>query len=93
MRTPLENLAVNEWGIIREVRAPDDDLARLMAMGVCLGRTVQLLQRGDPLVLRVYGSRVGVSARLARRVIVEPGGLGECPRSGEAFACMNTADP
>ena len=40
-------------------------------MGVCLSRKVELVQGGDPLILRVLGSRIGLSARIARRVWVE----------------------
>ena len=54
------------------MEAPDSDLERLMAMGVCGGRTIELVQRGDPLILKVYGTRVGVSARLADHILVTP---------------------
>ena len=48
------------------------DAARLKAMGLCVGRRVQLVQRGDPLILRALGIRIGLSRRLAERVLVEP---------------------
>jgi len=41
-------------------------------MGICVGRQVQLVQAGDPLIVRVLGTRVGLSARLAAGVVVEP---------------------
>jgi Fe2+ transport system protein FeoA len=50
-----------------------DDLAhleRLKAMGVCLGRTIEVVKSGDPLILKVFGSRIGLSARLAEHVQV-----------------------
>ena len=59
------------------MRAADDEMERLMAMGVCRGRTVELVKGGNPLILRVFASRLGVSARLARRVLVTP-----CPDDG-----------
>ena len=68
----LDALSLHECGIVLDVHAPDDELERLMSMGVCEGRTVELIMRGDPLILKVYGSRVGVSARLAERVTVQP---------------------
>lgn len=67
----LDELKLQECGRIERVDNPDD-LQRLMAMGVCAGRTVEIVQRGDPLILRVFGSRIGLSARLARHVMVAP---------------------
>lgn len=66
----LNQLLPHQCGIVQEVEAPDGDLERLMAMGVCGGRTVELVRVGDPLILKVYGTRVGVSARLAARIKV-----------------------
>lgn len=42
-----------------------------MRMGLCAGRTVQLLRRGNPLIVRIHGARLGLSARLAELVRVE----------------------
>jgi Fe2+ transport system protein FeoA len=66
----LNQLEPRQCGVVQEVEAPDSDLERLMAMGVCGGRTIELVRIGDPLILKVYGSRVGVSARLAARIKV-----------------------
>jgi Fe2+ transport system protein FeoA len=68
----LTSLRPRQCGIVDAVEAQDSDLERLMAMGVCGGRTVELVQVGDPLILKVYGTRVGVSARLAARIRVIP---------------------
>jgi Fe2+ transport system protein FeoA len=46
------------------------DAARLMAMGICVGRRVEIIRQGDPLIVRVVGARVGLSARLAAHVRV-----------------------
>ncbi len=70
--TSIDKLKPYHCGIVRQITAPDDEMDRLMAMGVCAGRIVELVQRGDPLILRVYGTRIGVSARLASRIMVEP---------------------
>jgi Fe2+ transport system protein FeoA len=70
----LDELAIHKCAIVHHVEAQDDDLERLMAMGLCRGRAVELIQAGDPMILRVYGSRIGVSARLASRIIVAPCG-------------------
>lgn len=66
----LPELPVNGCGVISRIEAPDDAIAGLMAMGVCVGRRVELVKTGDPLILRVLGTRIGVSNRLAQRVVV-----------------------
>lgn len=58
--------------MVTAVDAGDAEVERLKSLGVCLGRKVMLVQAGDPLILRVLGSRIGVSARLASGVRVEP---------------------
>lgn len=66
----MNELKPHQCGVVQNVEAPDEELERLMAMGVCGGRTVELVQIGDPLILKVYGTRVGVSARLAAKIKV-----------------------
>ena len=75
----LSELPPRHCGLVVDVSGEDDDHERLMAMGVCAGRSVEMVQRGDPLILKVYGTRVGVSARLADRVRVLPCAVGSCP--------------
>lgn len=48
-----------------------DDTARLKSMGICLGRTLEVLKAGDPLIVKVYGTRIGLSARLADEILVQ----------------------
>ena len=55
---------------VGKVDANSADSARLQAMGVCQGRVLEILKGGDPLVIRVVGSRVGIAARLARHVFI-----------------------
>lgn len=74
----LHELKRRECAVVERVEASCDDMDRLMSMGVCAGRTVELIQAGDPLILKVYGTRVGVSARLARQVIVRHCVMGSC---------------
>lgn len=72
MGVRLDALQPGMCGVVCRVDVAEDTAQQLLAMGVCVGRRVQLLQRGDPLILRVLGSRIGLSARLARGVAVEP---------------------
>ena len=66
----LVDFQPHECCIIGVASAPDDEMERLMAMGVCGDRTVELIQLGNPLILKVYGTRVGVAKRLAAKVRV-----------------------
>ena len=63
--TALPELAPGRVARIAEFDVEPADETRLKAMGICVGRQVQLIQAGDPLILRVLGTRVGLSARLA----------------------------
>jgi Fe2+ transport system protein FeoA len=47
-------------------------------LGVCVGRRVELVRSGDPLILRIFGSQLGLSAALAARVSVEICQPGHC---------------
>ena len=58
--------------VVLDVEADEVDADRLKALGICKGRRIQLVKSGDPLILRVLGTRVGMSARLAAGISVEP---------------------
>ena len=68
----LDQLRAHQCAIVNHIEAEDDEMDRLMSMGVCAGRTIEMIKAGDPLILKVFGSRIGVSARLAHRVLVVP---------------------
>jgi Fe2+ transport system protein FeoA len=50
------------------LEASAEDQARLEAMGLCVGRTVEVVQCGDPMIVRVLGTRIGIAAVLAAAV-------------------------
>jgi Fe2+ transport system protein FeoA len=52
-----------------DVSAPD--LERLEVMGLCTGRMVHVVKSGDPMIVRVLGTRIGLAAALAARVHLE----------------------
>ena len=56
---------------IVKVEAEPADRERLEAMGLCVGRTVEVVQAGDPVIVRVFGTRIGLAAVLARSIHVE----------------------
>jgi Fe2+ transport system protein FeoA len=68
----LDLLPPGQLALVSSIEAQDADLARLMAMGVCIGRQVRMVQAGDPMILFVLGARIGVSSRMGKRVMVSP---------------------
>jgi Fe2+ transport system protein FeoA len=82
----LDGLEVSGCGKVLSVRiggqgaAAEEagDLDRLRALGVCEGRHVEVLKGGDPMILRVFGSRLGVGRALAARVVVARCEPAEC---------------
>jgi Fe2+ transport system protein FeoA len=66
----LSQLSAGAAAVVSEVRGAASDVSRLQALGVCQGRRVEMMQAGDPMIVRVVGSKVGLSHRLAESVIV-----------------------
>lgn len=56
---------------MRSIEAEGDDTERLKTLGICVGRRLEVVRNGDPLIVRVFGSRLGLSASLASRVWLE----------------------
>ena len=74
----LDELPARVCAVVRRVDTDDEDTNRLKTLGICLGRRVELVRVGDPLILKVFGSRLGLSASLATRVHVEICQPGHC---------------
>ena len=70
----LHELPSGARGVVQHIDSADGAMHRLMAMGLCVGREVEVLRHGNPLIVRLLGARVGVSARVAQHVLVEVGG-------------------
>jgi Fe2+ transport system protein FeoA len=69
--TTLAALPTRVNARIVRVAAGSEDASRLMALGICIGRQVQVVKQGDPLIVSVVGARIGLSARLASAVTVQ----------------------
>ncbi len=67
----LDQLPPRVCAVVRKIETDDEEMQRLKTLGVCLGRRVELVKAGDPLILKIFGSRLGVSAGLAANVQVE----------------------
>lgn len=74
----LDELPPRTCAVVRQVDTDDEDTQRLKTLGVCLGRRVELVRAGNPLILKIFGSRLGLSAELAARVRVEICSVGHC---------------
>jgi Fe2+ transport system protein FeoA len=67
----LAGLPPDALARVIDVVGDADDAVRLKSLGVCIGRRVQIAKAGNPLIVRVLGTRVGLSERLAELVRVE----------------------
>jgi Fe2+ transport system protein FeoA len=67
----LDELPPRVCAVVRSISTDDEETRRLKTLGVCVGRRVELVRTGNPLILKIFGSRLGISAELAARVRVE----------------------
>jgi Fe2+ transport system protein FeoA len=67
----LDELPSGTRAVVQRIDHADAAVRRLMAMGLCVGRDVEIVRQGNPLIVRLLGARVGVSGRVARRVFVQ----------------------
>ena len=74
----LDELPVHVCAVVRSIATDDEDTQRLKTLGVCTGRRVEIVRTGDPLILKIFGSRLGLAASLASRVHVEICQPGHC---------------
>jgi Fe2+ transport system protein FeoA len=74
----LDELPPRICAVVRSISTDDEDTHRLKTLGVCVGRRLELVRAGNPLILKVFGSRLGISAELAARVHVEVCTPGHC---------------
>jgi Fe2+ transport system protein FeoA len=68
----LSGLPVGGCGRVVSVDVSAADLERLEVMGLCAGRLVCVIKDGDPMIVRVLGTRIGLAAALAARVHLRP---------------------
>lgn len=54
-----------------QISGPADAQIRLKRLGICENRPVEVVRRGDPMVLNVVGASIGVSRYLAECIHVE----------------------
>jgi Fe2+ transport system protein FeoA len=74
----LDELPLRTCAVVRSIATDDEDTQRLKTLGVCVGRRVEVVRSGNPLILKIFGSRLGISGELAARVNVEICTPGHC---------------
>ena len=74
----LDELPPRVCAVVRSISTDDEETQRLKTLGVCVGRRVEVVRSGNPLILKIFGSRLGLSAELASRVQVEVCTPGHC---------------
>ena len=70
-RCRLDQMTAGTRGTVDSIESGDIAIQQLMAMGLCVGRQIEIIRHGNPLIIRLLGARVGVSARIARHITVE----------------------
>ena len=67
----LDKLSARQCAVVRRIETDGDDTQRLKTLGICVGRRIEVIKPGDPMIVRVFGSRLGLSASLASGVWLE----------------------
>jgi Fe2+ transport system protein FeoA len=66
----LNEIPSGTRAIVHRIDATDAAVQRLMAMGLCVGRELEVVRQGNPLIVRMLGARIGVSGRVAKHILV-----------------------
>ena len=67
----LDELPPRTCAVVRRIETDGEDIQRLKTLGLCVGRQIEVVKSGDPLIIKIFGSRIGLSASLAARVWLE----------------------
>lgn len=74
----MDELKPRVCAVVRSIDIENAEIQRLKTLGICVGRRLEVVRTGDPLIVRVFGSRLGLSASLASRVWLEVCTDGHC---------------
>jgi ferrous iron transport protein A len=69
---PLSQVTTGVAVRIKQLSAPPEITHRLREMGFCEEQKIKLLSRQTNLICQVCNARLGISARLADKILVEP---------------------
>ncbi len=74
---PLAGLREGQRARLCETRLECDECALLCAMGLTDQCEIRVCQVGEPCIVEVHATRLGLSASLASRLLVTPIGEGD----------------
>ena len=69
--TRLDVLPPQICAVVRRIETDSEEVQRLKSLGLCVGRQIEVVKTGDPLIVKIFGSRIGLSASLAECVWLE----------------------
>jgi ferrous iron transport protein A len=69
---PLSQVGTGVAVRIKQLSASPEVTHRLREMGFCEEQKIKLLSRQSSLICQVCNARLGISARLAEKILVEP---------------------
>jgi Fe2+ transport system protein FeoA len=69
---PLSKVNTGVAVRIKQLSAPPEVTHRLREMGFCEEQKIKLLSRQSSLICQVCHARIGISTRLAEKILVEP---------------------
>ena len=69
---PLSNVGTGVAVRIKQLSASPEVTHRLREMGFCEEQKIELLSRQSSLICQVCNARLGISMRLAEKILVEP---------------------
>jgi Fe2+ transport system protein FeoA len=74
----LDQLPPRTCAVVRRIETDGEEILRLKTLGLCVGRQIEVVKSGDPLIVKIFGSRIGLSASLAACVWLEVCAPGYC---------------
>ena len=70
----LLDLPKNAVCAVQAIDASEEHTLRLAGLGLTAGRELRVVKRGEPTIVQVYGTRIGIAKSLARGVRVVTNG-------------------
>lgn len=69
---PLSSVKTGVAVRIKQISTPPEVTHRLREMGFCEEQKIKLLSRQTNIICQVCNARLGISSRLAEKILVEP---------------------
>lgn len=82
-RPTLDTLQRGESGHIERLSLPPTQAARLAGLGLCEGRLIEVISRGNPMIVRACGSTLALGKRAATGVELCVCDTPSCPWEGK----------